>query len=99
MFGGEKKLKAAVKEAYELFKPRAICDLLDLPGGTDRRRRVHAVARESRSASRSRVFHWERANILCKGASRLGGPITSACARARASVDNRDGATAADILL
>ncbi len=31
VFGGEKKLRRAVKEAYETFRPKAISDLLDLP--------------------------------------------------------------------
>src|ERR1700687_101587 len=45
VFGGEKKLKAAVKEAFELFHPKAIAIFSTCPVGLigdD----VHAVARE-----------------------------------------------------
>ena len=45
IFGGEKKLKKAVQEAYEIFKPKAIAILSTCPVGLigdD----VHAVARE-----------------------------------------------------
>ena len=55
VFGGEKKLKAAVKEAYELFKARAIAIFSTCPVGLigdD----VHAVAREMKAELGINVF-------------------------------------------
>ena len=36
VFGGEKKLRAAIQEAYDIFRPKAIGHLFDLPGRADR---------------------------------------------------------------
>lgn len=55
VFGGEKKLKAAVKEAYQLFKPKAIAIFSTCPVGLigdD----VHAVAREMKEELGINVF-------------------------------------------
>lgn len=55
VFGGEKKLKAAIQEAYDLFKPKAISIFSTCPVGLigdD----VHAVAREMREALGINVF-------------------------------------------
>jgi nitrogenase molybdenum-iron protein alpha chain len=48
IFGGEKKLKAAVQEAYDLFHPKGICIFATCPVGLigdD----IHAVAREMKA--------------------------------------------------
>jgi len=55
IFGGEKKLKAAVEEAYRIFKPRAIAICSTCPVGLigdD----VHAVAREMKEKLGINVF-------------------------------------------
>jgi nitrogenase molybdenum-iron protein alpha chain len=55
VFGGEKKLKAAVKEAFELFHPKAIAIFSTCPVGLigdD----VHAVAREMKAELGINVF-------------------------------------------
>lgn len=55
VFGGEKKLKAAVREAYQLFKPKAIAIFSTCPVGLigdD----VHAVAREMKEELSINVF-------------------------------------------
>jgi nitrogenase molybdenum-iron protein alpha chain len=55
VFGGEKKLLQAVKEAYELFKPKAIAIFSTCPVGLigdD----VHAVAREAKAELGINVF-------------------------------------------
>jgi nitrogenase molybdenum-iron protein alpha chain len=55
VFGGEKKLKAAIKEAYQLFKPKAIAIFSTCPVGLigdD----VHAVAREMKAELGINVF-------------------------------------------
>ncbi|WP_199221416.1 nitrogenase molybdenum-iron protein alpha chain [Desulfonatronum sp. SC1] len=55
VFGGEKKLKQAIKEAYELFHPKAIAIFSTCPVGLigdD----VHAVAREMKEALGINVF-------------------------------------------
>ena len=55
IFGGEKKLKAAVEEAYQIFKPRAIAICSTCPVGLigdD----VHAVAREMKEKLGINVF-------------------------------------------
>ncbi len=55
VFGGEKKLKQAIKEAYEIFKPQAIAIHATCPVGLigdD----VHAVAREMKEALGINVF-------------------------------------------
>lgn len=61
VFGGEKKLKAAVKEAFELFHPKAIAIFSTCPVGLigdD----VHAVAREMTEALGITVF-----GMSCEG--------------------------------
>jgi nitrogenase molybdenum-iron protein alpha chain len=55
VFGGEKKLKEAVREAFQLFKPRAIAIFSTCPVGLigdD----VHAVAREMKAELGINVF-------------------------------------------
>jgi nitrogenase molybdenum-iron protein alpha chain len=55
IFGGEKKLKAAIKEAYDLFHPKAIAVFSTCPVGLigdD----VHAVAREMKAELGINVF-------------------------------------------
>jgi len=55
VFGGEKKLRAAVQEAYDLFKPKAISIFATCPVGLigdD----VHAVAREMKEKLGINVF-------------------------------------------
>ncbi len=55
VFGGEKKLKAAVEEAYEVFHPKAIAIFSTCPVGLigdD----VHAVAREMKAEARHQHF-------------------------------------------
>jgi nitrogenase molybdenum-iron protein alpha chain len=55
VFGGEKKLKAAVKEAFQLFNPKAIAIFSTCPVGLigdD----VHAVAREMKAELGINVF-------------------------------------------
>ena len=55
VFGGEKKLKAAIKEAYELFHPKAIAVFSTCPVGLigdD----VHAVTREMKEKLGINVF-------------------------------------------
>lgn len=55
VFGGEKKLKAAVQEAYDIFKPKAISIFSTCPVGLigdD----VHAVAREMKEKLGINVF-------------------------------------------
>jgi len=55
VFGGEKKLKAAIKEAYELFHPKAIAVFSTCPVGLigdD----VHAVARQMKEDLGINVF-------------------------------------------
>ena len=55
VFGGEKKLKAAVQEAFELFHPKAIAIFSTCPVGLigdD----VHAVAREMKDELGINVF-------------------------------------------
>src|ERR1017187_3959461 len=55
VFGGEKKLKAAVKEAFDLFHPKAIAIFSTCPVGLigdD----VHAVAREMKAEPGINVF-------------------------------------------
>jgi nitrogenase molybdenum-iron protein alpha chain len=55
VFGGEKKLKAAVQEAYDLFRPKAISIFSTCPVGLigdD----VHAVAREMKEKLGINVF-------------------------------------------
>lgn len=55
VFGGEKKLKAAVQEAYDIFKPKAIAIFSTCPVGLigdD----VHAVAREMKEKLGINVF-------------------------------------------
>ncbi len=55
VFGGEKKLKQAVREAYEIFKPKAIGIFSTCPVGLigdD----VHAVAREMKEELGINVF-------------------------------------------
>jgi len=55
VFGGEKKLRAAVQEAYDLFKPKAISIFSTCPVGLigdD----VHAVAREMKEKLGINVF-------------------------------------------
>ena len=55
VFGGEKKLKAAIEEAYQLFKPKAIAIFSTCPVGLigdD----VHAVAREMKEKLGINVF-------------------------------------------
>jgi nitrogenase molybdenum-iron protein alpha chain len=55
VFGGEKKLRAAIEEAYELFKPKAISIFATCPVGLigdD----VHAVAREMKEKLGINVF-------------------------------------------
>ncbi|MFH2092228.1 MAG: nitrogenase molybdenum-iron protein alpha chain [Pseudomonadota bacterium] len=55
VFGGEKKLKAAVQEAYDIFKPKAISIFATCPVGLigdD----VHAVAREMKEKLGINVF-------------------------------------------
>ena len=44
VFGGEKKLKQAMREAYAIFKPKAIAILATCPVGLDRRRHPHRGA-------------------------------------------------------
>ncbi len=55
VFGGEKKLKAAIQEAYDIFKPRAISIFSTCPVGLigdD----VHAVAREMKEKLGINIF-------------------------------------------
>ncbi len=55
VFGGEKKLKAAIKEAYDIFKPKAISIFSTCPVGLigdD----VHAVAREMKAELGINIF-------------------------------------------
>ena len=55
IFGGEKKLKAAIKEAYDIFKPKAIGIFSTCPVGLigdD----VHAVAKEMREELGINIF-------------------------------------------
>jgi nitrogenase molybdenum-iron protein alpha chain len=55
VFGGEKKLRAAIQEAYDLFKPKAISIFATCPVGLigdD----VHAVAREMKEQLGINVF-------------------------------------------
>ncbi len=55
VFGGEKKLRAAIQEAYDLFKPKAISIFATCPVGLigdD----VHAVAREMKEKLGINVF-------------------------------------------
>jgi nitrogenase molybdenum-iron protein alpha chain len=55
VFGGEKKLRAAIQEAYDLFKPKAISIFATCPVGLigdD----VHAVAREMKELLGINVF-------------------------------------------
>ena len=55
VFGGEKKLRAAIQEAYDLFKPKAISIFATCPVGLigdD----VHAVAREMKDKLGINVF-------------------------------------------
>jgi nitrogenase molybdenum-iron protein alpha chain len=55
VFGGEKKLKAAIREAYETFKPKAISIFSTCPVGLigdD----VHAVAREMKAELGINIF-------------------------------------------
>jgi nitrogenase molybdenum-iron protein alpha chain len=55
VFGGEKKLKAAIKEAYELFHPKAIAVFSTCPVGLigdD----VHAVARQMKEELGINIF-------------------------------------------
>jgi len=55
VFGGEKKLKSAIREAYEIFKPKAIAVCSTCPVGLigdD----VHAVAREMKAELGINVF-------------------------------------------
>ncbi len=55
VFGGEKKLKAAIKEAYEIFHPKAIAMFSTCPVGLigdD----VHAVARQMKEELGINVF-------------------------------------------
>ncbi len=55
VFGGEKKLRAAIREAYDLFKPKAISIFATCPVGLigdD----VHAVAREMKEELGINVF-------------------------------------------
>ncbi len=55
VFGGEKKLKAAIQEAYDLFKPKAISIFSTCPVGLigdD----VHAVAREMKEKLGINIF-------------------------------------------
>ncbi|MCM2286112.1 MAG: nitrogenase molybdenum-iron protein alpha chain [Desulfobacula sp.] len=55
VFGGEKKLKAAIQEAYDIFKPKAISIFSTCPVGLigdD----VHAVAREMKEKLGINVF-------------------------------------------
>jgi nitrogenase molybdenum-iron protein alpha chain len=55
VFGGEKKLRAAIEEAYELFKPKAISIFATCPVGLigdD----VHSVAREMKEKLGINVF-------------------------------------------
>lgn len=55
VFGGEKKLRAAIQEAYDLFKPKAISIFSTCPVGLigdD----VHAVAREMREKLGINIF-------------------------------------------
>ena len=40
VFGGEKKLKAAIKEAYDVLSPEGDCRVFDVPRRADRRRRA-----------------------------------------------------------
>ena len=61
VFGGEKKLKVAVKEAYELFHPKAIAIFSTCPVGLigdD----VHAVAREMSAELGINIF-----GLSCEG--------------------------------
>jgi nitrogenase molybdenum-iron protein alpha chain len=61
VFGGEKKLKAAVKEAFELFHPKAIAIFSTCPVGLigdD----VHAVAREMSAELGINIF-----GLSCEG--------------------------------
>jgi nitrogenase molybdenum-iron protein alpha chain len=61
VFGGEKKLKAAVKEAYELFHPKAIAIFSTCPVGLigdD----VHAVAKEMSAELGINIF-----GLSCEG--------------------------------
>ena len=55
VFGGEKKLKAAIQEAYDIFKPKAISVFSTCPVGLigdD----VHAVAREMKAKLGINIF-------------------------------------------
>ncbi|HCY88265.1 MAG TPA: nitrogenase molybdenum-iron protein alpha chain, partial [Desulfobacteraceae bacterium] len=55
VFGGEKKLKAAIQEAYDIFKPKAISIFSTCPVGLigdD----VHAVAREMKAKLGINIF-------------------------------------------
>lgn len=55
VFGGEKKLRAAIQEAYDIFKPKAISIFATCPVGLigdD----IHAVAREMREKLGINVF-------------------------------------------
>ena len=54
IFGGEKKLKQAIQEAYDIFKPKAIADPLDLPGRAHRRRHPHRRPRDEGEARHQR---------------------------------------------
>ena len=61
VFGGDKKLTKAVKEAYEIFKPKAITISATCPVGLigdD----IHAVARESEKEFGIKVFA-----VSCEG--------------------------------
>jgi len=61
VFGGEKKLKAAIREAYEVFKPEAISIFSTCPVGLigdD----VHAVAREMQKELGITIF-----GLSCEG--------------------------------
>jgi nitrogenase molybdenum-iron protein alpha chain len=54
IFGGEKKLRQAIQEAYDNFKPKAIAVFRHLPGGLigdD----IHAVCREMKDAGHQRL--------------------------------------------
>ena len=55
VFGGEKKLKQAIQEAYDIFNPKAIAHLLHLPGGPHRRRRARRGPRDEGKTRHQRL--------------------------------------------
>ncbi|MFW5734253.1 MAG: nitrogenase component I subunit alpha, partial [Oceanidesulfovibrio sp.] len=66
VFGGEKKLKAAIMEAYELFKPKAIAIFATCPVGLigdD----IHSVAREAKKELNEKGVDINIFGFSCEG--------------------------------